>query len=106
MQEHAQLLVDWFDDYAGIRTFRKHTGWYLKGYPVGTELRRELAAVDSLEQLDELVGRLPGDALPQPGATRMPRGHTRGPRPVKLPNGYLEGRWDEDASGEVAVSGG
>ncbi len=106
MQDHAQLLIDWFDDYIGIRTFRKHTGWYLKGYPVGPGLRQELAAVESLEQLDRLVAMLPAHALPHPGSTRMARGHTRGPRPVKLPRGYLEGRWDEDVTDEVAVSGG
>jgi hypothetical protein len=38
----------------------------------------------------------------------MSRGHTRGPRAVKLPHRYLEGGWDEDVpdADEVAVSGG
>jgi nifR3 family TIM-barrel protein len=106
MAEHAQLLVDWFDEFTGIRTFRKHTGWYFKGYPVGPDLRRRFADVGSLGELDELIARLDRDALPHPDATRMPRGHTRGPRPVKLPHGYLENMWDEDVADEVAVSGG
>ncbi len=106
MAEHAHLLVQWFDDYSGIRTFRKHTGWYFKGYPVGPELRRRFASVERLEQLDELLRLLDPETLPHPGATRMPRGHTRGPRPVKLPHGYLAGGWDLDVRDEVAVSGG
>ncbi|MDH3498798.1 MAG: tRNA-dihydrouridine synthase, partial [Acidimicrobiia bacterium] len=106
MHDHAALLVDWFDEFTGIRSFRKHTGWYFKGYPVGPELRRAFASVDDLDRLADLVGRLDADARPHPDATRMPRGHTRGPKPVKLPRGYLEGNWDEEVPAETAVSGG
>lgn len=108
MVEHAELLVDWFGPDMGIRTFRKHTGWYLKGYPAGPELRSGLASVESIGQLSDLVGKLDPEALPHEGATRMSRGHTRGPRPVKLPHRYLEGEWDRDVPDhdEVAVSGG
>ena len=106
MREHARLLVEWFDEFTGIRTFRKHTGWYFKGYPVGPELRRAFAAASGLDELGALVGKLDAEALPHPDATRMPRGHTRGPKPVKLPRGYLAGLWDGDTPDEVAVSGG
>jgi nifR3 family TIM-barrel protein len=106
MREHAALLCEWFGDFMGIRTFRKHTGWYLKGYPAGPDLRRALAEVDGMDGLDDLLGKLDPGALPHDGATRMARGHTRGPKSVKLPPGYLDGRWDEDVPDEVAVSGG
>jgi tRNA-dihydrouridine synthase len=106
MEEHARLLVDWFGDHTGIRTFRKHTGWYLKGYPVGPEIRRRLAEVADLEELADLLGKLEIEAVPHDGATRMTRGHSRGPQQVRLPHGYLAGRWDEDVIDEVAVSGG
>lgn len=106
MLEHATLLVDWFEEYVGIRSFRKHTGWYLKGYPAGSETRSALSQVESIAQLEDLIGVLDPDALPQDGATRMTRGHSRGPRAVKLPHGYLEGSWDKDVKDEVAVSGG
>ncbi|MGF1667479.1 MAG: tRNA dihydrouridine synthase DusB [Acidimicrobiia bacterium] len=108
MFEHAELLADWFGMDMGLRGFRKHTGWYLKGYPAGPELRSGLASVESLDQLADLLGKLDHEALPHDGATRMTRGHTRGPRAVKLPHRYLEGGWDEDVPDhdEVAVSGG
>jgi nifR3 family TIM-barrel protein len=106
MTEHASLLVDWFGDHAGIRTFRKHTGWYLKGYPVGPEIRRRLAEVEDLDDLADLVGKFDGGAQAHDGATRMTRGHSRGPQQVRLPHGYLEGAWDHDVVDEVAVSGG
>ncbi len=106
MVEHARLLVDWFGEFVGMRSFRKHTGWYLKGYPAGPEVRSGLASAESLAQIGDLVGKLDRDALPHEGSTRMTRGHSRGPRPVKLPHGYLQGAWDRDVIDEVAVSGG
>lgn len=108
MYDHATLLVDWFDLFTGIRSFRKHTGWYLKGYPAGPEVRRRLSVVEDLNQLAAILAELDPDALPHDGATRMARGHTHGPRPVRLPHRYLEGGWDEavPAEAELAVSGG
>jgi nifR3 family TIM-barrel protein len=108
MEEHAELLVEWFDLFTGIRSFRKHTGWYLKGYPAGPETRRRLSVIEDLEQLVAILADLDREALPHDGATRMARGHSQGPRPVRLPHRYLEGGWDEPmpAEAEFAVSGG
>ena len=108
MRDHAALLVEWFGDHAGIRSFRKHAGWYLKGYPAGSDVRRRLATVEGLDDLDAAVSELDPTAEPHPDATRMARGHTHGPRPVRLPHRYLDGGWDEPtpAEAEVAVSGG
>ena len=49
MAEHARLLAEWLGEGAGLRDFRKHTGWYLTGYPVGPQARRRLSGVSSLE---------------------------------------------------------
>ncbi len=105
METHASLLVDWFEEYRGIRSFRKHTSWYLKGYPVGPEIRRKLSTVESLEELSAITGTFDRTARPHDGASRMARGHTHGPRPVKLPHLYLDGRWNRPVP-ELAVSGG
>ncbi len=108
MQLHAELLAEWAGEDMGLRSFRKHAGWYLKGYPAGPEVRRRLASVSTLTELDEICRGLDAGARPHPGSTRMTRGHSRGPQKVKLPHGYLAGRWDRDvpAREEVAVSGG
>ncbi|HVR33923.1 MAG TPA: tRNA-dihydrouridine synthase, partial [Acidimicrobiia bacterium] len=108
MATHARLLVEWFDLFTGIRSFRKHTGWYLKGYPTGPDVRRRLSVVEDLDELAAVLSELDRDALPHEGATRMARGHTHGPRPVRLPHRYLEGEWNEPipAEAELAVSGG
>jgi nifR3 family TIM-barrel protein len=108
MSEHAELLVDWFGPYKGIREFRKHTAWYLKGYPVGGAVRGRLGQVESLDQLGELLATLPDAELP-PENIRVARGHTRGPQTVALPDGWLDDPYDHalaSPDGDSAVSGG
>jgi len=80
------------DELRGCRDLRKHVAWYLKGYAVGHEVRAQLGLVDSLARLDELLGCLDGDQ-PHPGApAEGPRGRAGTPRPVALPEGWLESR--------------
>ncbi len=65
LAEHGRLLAEWFGETKGMRELRKHTGWYLKGYPVGPELRRRLAMVSTLAEMDDLLAQLdPTLALP------------------------------------------
>ncbi len=108
MTRHARLLVEWFGDHKGVREFRKHTAWYLKGYPTGGEVRGRLGRFESLAQLDDLLGTLPDAELP-PENRRVARGHTRGPQVVALPHGWLDDPYDDavaDADGDTAASGG
>ncbi len=108
MTEHARLLVEWFGDYKGVREFRKHTAWYLKGYPVGGEVRGLLGRIDSLEELTTLLDGLPDVILPEENY-RVFRGHTRGPQTVSLPERWLDDPFDDalaDAAGDSAASGG
>ncbi len=109
MSEHLALLVEWIGERRAVREFRKFTGWYLKGYPVGPELRRSLNQMQSLAELHELLDVV-DPSVPFPvEAARMPRGHTAGPRPVALPDGWLDDP-DEPLTlspgAEALVSGG
>lgn len=108
MRTHAELLCRSFGEDLGIRQFRKHSGWYLTGFPVGSAVRRSLGQASSLAEVDELLGGLDSE-LPFPAeATRMARGHTNGPRPVRLPAGWLDHVDDPTppVGGDVLVSGG
>ncbi|MEU6249695.1 tRNA dihydrouridine synthase DusB [Glycomyces sp. NPDC047010] len=121
MLRHAQLLVEWIagaESYEarrninaeehGCREFRKHVAWYLKGFPVGGELRRELAMVSSLNELEDLLGKLDADA-PFPESTiGKPRGRTNSPGKVSLPDGWLDDRDDRTVpvGAEIDSSGG
>jgi nifR3 family TIM-barrel protein len=94
LRRHAELLVDFFDgdeDHA-CRDIRKHIGWYFKGYPVGGDIRSALATVESLQQLDDLLGRLDWDQ-PYPGVdAEGPRGRAGTPKRTSLPDGWLLSR--------------
>ncbi len=109
MRRHAGLLSRWLGtERDGCTDFRKHVAWYLKGFPVGSELRRCLAMVDSLVQLDDLLGKLDAAAPYPVEALGQPRGRTNAPGRVALPDGWLASR-DDDAvpvGAELADSGG
>ncbi len=88
VRRHGQLLADHFGEDKGMRDIRKHVAWYLHGFPAGSELRRELAMVRTLDQLDSLLGRLDG-SVPFPDAATGPRGRQGSPARVALPDGWL-----------------
>ncbi|NDG11017.1 MAG: tRNA dihydrouridine synthase DusB, partial [Actinobacteria bacterium] len=70
--------------------FRKHCGWYLTGYPVGSDVRRRFAEVSTLDEVRALAASLDRSLHIVTGGERLPRGHTNGPINVVLPHGYLE----------------
>ena len=63
----------------------------LKGFPVGGELRQKINQMSSREQMLDLLGSLHDEEFP-PGAARMTRGHSYGPKKVSLPHGWLNDR--------------
>lgn len=97
-RRHAELLVEFFDDEVkACRDIRKHVAWYFKGYPVGGELRARLAAVESLQHMDDLLGELDRDT-PYPGAeAEGPRGRAGSPKRPALPDNWLADRELTDA---------
>ncbi|WP_062072169.1 tRNA dihydrouridine synthase DusB [Demequina sediminicola] len=111
---HGELMVPFFgdDELKAMREIRKHVAWYLKGYPVGGEIRKNLGLVETLPQLRELLDTLPLDA-PYPGeAAEGPRGRQGTPKQPSCPDGWLdtqditpdlEARLQE---AELSVSGG
>jgi tRNA-dihydrouridine synthase len=99
MRRHAELLSRHMGEERGCKEFRKHVSWYLKGFPVGGDVRRDLALVSTLDQLDELLRGL-DPAAPFPvSELGAPRGRQGSPRRrVALPEGWLE---DTDGTGSV-----
>ncbi len=108
MRDHAQRLVDWNGEQAGMRSFRKHGGWYLTGYPVGGTARKAVNVVATMAELDAVLGDLDPDVTLRDNALRAARGHTQGPRTVHLPEGWLDLVDDPTPpeGAEVLVSGG
>ncbi len=108
MQAHLALLCDSFGEDLGVRQFRKHAGWYLTGFPVGSAVRRSLALATATAEVATLLDGLDPDLRLPAGALRIARGHTHGPRPVHLPEGWLQNVDDPTppAGGDLLVSGG
>lgn len=107
MFRHAQLIVDYFEsEERGCRDLRKHMAWYLKGFRVPSELRRQFGMVSSLNELRSLLDQLVDQPYPAE-VGEIPRGRTSHARPVTLPDGWLN---DPDELAEVeledAFSGG
>jgi len=95
MRRHAELLVEWLGGQAeGVTDFRKHVAWYLKGFPVGSQLRQAMAQASSLSELDDLLGKLDPVAPYPVDILGMPRGRTNSPGRVALPSGWLNDRDD------------
>jgi len=113
LRRHAAYLVDFYEDEVkGCRDIRKHIAWYLKGFPAGSSVRNQLALVDSLQALDDLIRTMDLDA-PWPGeAAEGQRGRAGSPRVVHLPEGWLDSQELTDvqralvAQAELDVSGG
>lgn len=92
LRRHAHLLAEnqGFDD---LRRFRRHAAWYLKGYPVGGEARSLVTSVTTVAEMDRALDRIideHGDVELPDEARRAPRGHTSGPRPVHVPEGWYD----------------
>ncbi|MGV0603068.1 tRNA dihydrouridine synthase DusB [Mycolicibacterium sp. XJ1904] len=104
---HGELLAAHFGEDKGMRDIRKHVAWYLHGFPAGADLRRALALVKSLSELEELLGRLDAD-VPFPDAATGPRGRQGSAASVALPEGWLADPDDctVPAGAEVMHSGG
>jgi nifR3 family TIM-barrel protein len=113
MRHHARLLTEHYEQHGGepfaMRDFRKHTNWYMSGYPVGPEVRRRLSQISSLAELDAILDELDPSTEFVDGGERIKRGHTNGPIKVSLPEHFLDDR-DEfvvpDDNDLMALSGG
>lgn len=53
--KHADMLIDFKGEYLGIREMRKHTAWYLAGYPNSAKLRKLVNQIESYNELEALL---------------------------------------------------
>lgn len=113
IERHGQLSYEHFngDEHRAMRELRKHIGWYLRGFAVGGESRRELALVSTREELRDRLAQLDLDQ-PYPEAAEGPRGRAGGPKRPHVPDGWLDSRELSPADrariarAEINVSGG
>ena len=114
LRRHTELLVEFFDgdEDRACRDIRKHVSWYFKGYPVGGDLRASLATVESLQQMDDLLGQLDWSQEYPGEAAEGPRGRAGTPKRPALPEHWLDSHELGDvhrvelADAEIDSSGG
>lgn len=111
MLDHLHRILEFYDEDENtvVRRFRKHAGWYVAGWPVGKELRRQIHAVSSFDELKSITNDFDYDAILPPEGVRVKRSHTGGPRRVALPENWLADPEEAVAltpDAEANVSGG
>lgn len=104
---HAELLAAHDGENHACRDIRKHTGWYLRGFPVGGEFRKELAQVSSLAQLRERLAPI-ADSQQLAEEADSARGRQGSSAKVALPEGWLDDPEDEAVpeGAEIENNGG
>jgi len=53
--KHARLLVEYKDEYVGIREARKHVSWYIKGLKNSSKVKELVNKVEHLSQMEDLL---------------------------------------------------
>lgn len=106
--DHARLLAATMDERRAVLQFRKHLGWYLTGFAVGSPTRRALTEATTLTELADRLAALDPHLTVEPGRDTSPRGTQAGPHPVVVPDGWLDPAADAPPAAEAAaqVSGG
>lgn len=104
---HLELLSAHDGEERAARDMRKHMGWYLRGFPVGGEVRASLARVTSLAELKEALSPWANSDARAEDAEGA-RGRKGSPAKVALPDGWLDDPEDETVpvGAELMNSGG
>ena len=93
--EHARRLMALFGPESGLRQTRKWTSWYTKGFRGSAAVRGDLARIESLAELEDIVRRLDLDEPFPVAALRAHRAKGGRTQRVKLPAGYLDDPEDD-----------
>ncbi|WP_397545392.1 tRNA dihydrouridine synthase DusB [Saccharopolyspora gloriosae] len=107
LRRHGELLSEHMGEEKGVRDLRKHMAQYLRGFPIGSDLRQRFGLVSTLAELDDLLAGLDPD-VPFPSDAEGPRGRQGSAGKVVLPEGWLDDPEDRcvPAGAEIDHSGG
>ena len=104
---HAELLAAHDGEEHACRDIRKHTGWYLRGFPVGGEFRKSLAQVSSLAELKERLAPI-ADSEEKAQHADDARGRQGSAGKIALPERWLDDPEDDTVpeGAEIENNGG
>ena len=60
--EHMNLLKDYYNDKVSLNLSKKHFGWYLKGFPNASTLRKSIMSCNTISEISDKI-HLFGKAL-------------------------------------------
>lgn len=108
---HTRLLAAHSGESTACRDMRKHMGWYLRGYPAGSDLRQKVTRITSIDELEEILNTVVSDpalASALPDDADGPRGRQGSAKAVTLPEGWLDDPDDRTvpAGADIMHSGG
>jgi nifR3 family TIM-barrel protein len=109
MLEHARALAEWFEEASAMRSFRKHAGWYTKGFRDSARLRDRLMRIKTMADLEAILAGIDRYEPYPPSALSARRGKRSGTQRVVLPPGFLDALDDESPpppEAEDSASGG
>lgn len=58
MLRHVKKICEYKDDYIGMREARKHAAWYTKGLRGSAKLRKEIGALSTMGDLEDLAFKI------------------------------------------------
>lgn len=107
LTRHAELLIAHDGEEKGCRDLRKHMGWYLRGFPVGGDIRAALSGISTLAQLKEIVAPF-ADSEAKAEDSDGARGRKGSAGKVILPEGWLDNPEDTTVpeGADIMHSGG
>ncbi len=56
IKRHCRMQLECKGEFIGIREMRKHTGWYMTGYPGAARMRGEINKCETFEELERMLG--------------------------------------------------
>lgn len=89
IMRHAELLSAHEGEKYGVREMRKHMAWYMRGFPAGGEVRRQLSQITDLESLRGVLDPM-WDSDAKAADADGARGRQGSPGKVALPDGWLD----------------
>lgn len=92
IKEHFAMMVDFMggDEERAIQAMRSHFGWYLRGYPIGGEIRSAIMQSRGWEELFSLLDGLDPALEPDEETVTSSRGRSGFQKKVHLPYGWLD----------------
>lgn len=91
---HVRRLTDFYDgnEQMAVHDMRKHVAWYLKGYPVGGQVRRRFMESESLADFEAVIADLNPDLRVPEEMLSRPRGRVSYQKKIHVPYGWLDSR--------------